>query len=301
MGYYSEFINNQLELWEEARNNYAALGKTQRRAMTCGDMTVGIQFNPARIRSTSANVSADAIKKRDCFLCAENRPKEQIALPIAGRFELLINPYPIFPVHFTIASVNHEPQSRMPDEMMVLAEELPGLTIFFNGAKAGASAPDHLHLQAVATHELPLMRFVEKHHIGSEEGVKRSDELSDNFPFLFYSAVIAPTDEGMKQLRWMMSQCGVDEEGRKDYGKVNSFFWISENDGKLRVVVIPRKSHRPKCYSLPEEERKMVSPGAVDMAGILITPREEDYLSLTESDVKEIYKDVAYSPKDDVK
>lgn len=291
---YFDFINGELALWELARDNYAGLGQTRRRLIELRPLTVGVQCNPARMVSTGADTSKKGIAARKCFLCAANRPPEQHSIPFDERFEILLNPFPIFPVHFTIPSVRHEPQDAPPEEMLSIADRLRGLTVFFNGAKAGASAPDHLHVQAVATHELPLMRFVEEHHSPDRPAVCASYDLADGLPFLFYSGIIQPTLEGMKDLRLLLDVCGRGEDGTPDCGLVNSYIWFSERIGRMRYVVIPRRAHRPSCYFKEGHERIVVSPGAVDMAGVMILPREEDYDKVSEKDIRQIYSEVAY-------
>lgn len=291
---YFDFINGELAVWPMAKENYVSLGKTKRRRMDIGSLTIGVQCNPARIRSTGADIRKSAIEGRKCFLCSANRPAEQHSLLFDEHFEILLNPFPIFPVHFTIPSFRHEPQAAPPVEMLSLADRLRGLTVFFNGAHAGASAPDHLHLQAVATEELPLMRFVEENHLEGQKPVKASYELADNLPFLFYSGIIQPTPEGIKVLRLLMSLTGRDEEGNPDPGLVNSFIWFSDKIGRIRFVAVPRRAHRPSCYFKEDDTRIVVSPGAVDMAGVLILPREEDYQKITVDDISKIYSEVAY-------
>ncbi|MDE6511510.1 MAG: DUF4922 domain-containing protein, partial [Muribaculaceae bacterium] len=159
-----EFIDAQLAVWPLARENYQALGRTERRSIRLGDLLVGIQHNPARIVSTGAKTDAKAIAERPCFLCADNRPPQQTALEIVDGWELLVNPYPIFPTHFTIVSRSHRPQEGFPMDMVMMAEKLPGHTVFFNGKVAGASCPDHMHCQAVKTLESPLRQLIERVH-----------------------------------------------------------------------------------------------------------------------------------------
>ena len=160
--------------------------------------------------------------------------------------------------------------------MAVMAEKMPGMTIFFNGAKAGASAPDHLHCQAVKTSELPLMLYLEK---GGDP---------DKWPYKVEYSVITPDTEGMMNLQRMIGIKGVDrKDGKTDSDLVNAFFWLGQN-GLLRIAVVPRSAHRPECY-----QDLMVSPGAIDMAGIIILPRREDFERITEEDIRRIYSQTA--------
>lgn len=141
-----EFLERQMAVWPEVAARFEALRLVETKRV--GDYCV--QFNPARVVSTAAKVDAASIAARRCFLCGANRPPQQLALEWED-MEILVNPFPIFPGHLTIAAKAHTPQTMLgrTDQMRRLSRELPGYTIFFNGARAGASAPDHMHFQAV--------------------------------------------------------------------------------------------------------------------------------------------------------
>ncbi|MDE6298117.1 MAG: DUF4922 domain-containing protein, partial [Muribaculaceae bacterium] len=179
------FVENQLEVWPLAKQNYDALGKTQRKLINLGGYEMAVQHNPARVISTAAKVKDGIVEKRPCFLCGENRPEEQIALEILPGWKFLVNPYPIFPLHFTIVAGQHQPQARVPEDIVKWAEILPGMTVFYNVESAGASAPDHLHMQAVLKEELPLLNLVEKAHTAAQPGLNFSADLGFVFPFYF--------------------------------------------------------------------------------------------------------------------
>lgn len=272
----AEVRDQQLALWPMARANYEALGLTERRPIKIGPLSGALQCNPSRIVSTGARTDTAAIKNRPCFLCASNRPAEQLSEEIINGWDFLINPYPIFPLHFTIASTTHTPQADIPLEMASMAERLPGMTVFFNGAKAGASAPDHMHCQAVLTSELPLMRYLE------------SGADPEALPFKVDYSAIRPDVEGMIRLHMLTNSKG----GGGDSGLQNAYMWLGE-DGVLRVAIVPRRAHRPSCYTSGDAPGFMVSPGAIDMAGVMILPRRSDFESITQADVDEIYSGVA--------
>lgn len=285
----NNFVEAQLQWWPEAKERYLDLGKTERKKVRIGKLEGAVQFNPARARSTTADISAKAIGERPCFLCEKNRPEEQIAIPIINGWSLLLNPFPIFPVHFTIASDQHTDQLPDVGKMVELAEKMPGFVVFFNGAKAGASAPDHLHFQAVMVDELPLMRKIERSLYSEESRLfsVKPEECGfgeDQWPFAFRVGVIHPDKNGQRVLAEMMTP--TDKE------LVNLYAWIGYC-GELRILEIPRKAHRPRCYT-DKEEPLLVSPGAIDMAGILITVRGEDFNRAPER-VTEILNDVAFT------
>lgn len=297
----AETINNLLESqllsWLEAKTNFDRLQEIKRKPIELGDLKASAQLNPARIRSTGAAVDSKSISERPCFLCAHNRPKEQMSAewPDAN-WELLVNPYPILPVHFTIVSKEHKPQGNIPVEMAMMAECSPDLAIFYNGAHAGASAPDHAHCQAMLKSELPIIALAEKFHFTSEPGWKSSENFGADLPFHFLSAIITPDMEGMLNLAKVSKAFGIDgKSGEKDYGLVNAFFWISDTDKMLRIIIIPRKAHRPSLYYAPEDKRFIISPGAVDMAGILIVPRAEDYNRMSAETARQIYAETAFA------
>ena len=286
----NEFIEQQLAVWPEAKERYIALGKTERRRFKLGDFEGAFQFNPARIVSTGAKTDAATIAARPCFLCKENRPEQQMVIPLNKDWEIALNPFPIFPVHFTIISTTHRPQDTPPLEMAGIAEQFPDLVIFFNGASAGASAPDHLHLQAVLKSELPLLRLAEANHPASLPGIMRSDMWGLDLPYVFLSAVITDDEEGGHDYLKMLALTGGDPEGKPDKGLRNVFCW-KDSEGRIRMIVVPRQKHRPSCFGRGDDQL-LVAPGAIDMAGIVILPREEDYNKIDEQQIKNIYQEV---------
>lgn len=289
----ASFIETQLAVWPLAKRNYDALAEVERRNVALGDLAAGIQWNPARIASTGAKVDKASIENRRCFLCRDNRPEEQMICNIAPGWEMLVNPYPILPVHLTIVATEHRPQAHVPDDIVAIAESLPGMAVFFNGANAGASAPDHLHLQAVLKDELPLLRLIEKHHPSDRSGIMTPASMQLSLPFFFISGVVAPDKQGMATLYAGLNTGGIDSEGKLTHpGLVNVFFWI-DAVGMLRYAVIPRKAHRPECYTATDDSHRLISPGCIDMAGLLIAPRKEDFEKLTEQEIRKIYSDVA--------
>ena len=153
------FFNRQLQTWPDTRRRYRELNQVETREFNDGNTTVVLQWNPARIGSTGAKIDSQSLKERPCFLCAANRPKEQLKRTVDGKWELLVNPYPILPMHFTLPTLKHQPQAikDMYGEIYRLLTDYPELMVFYNGPKCGASAPDHAHLQAGVPTVLPLM------------------------------------------------------------------------------------------------------------------------------------------------
>ncbi len=285
----NDFYEAQFREWPGLKASYDALMTAERRIMDMAGMNVGLQYNPQRRQSTEAAVDSSSLAKRPCFLCKTNRPKEQQSLKIIDGWDWLINPYPIFPVHFTIVSKAHEPQEEIPLDMVAAADAAPCLAFFYNGARSGASAPDHLHFQATLKDELPLLPIVERCHTADKSGIMLSTDFPADLPMKFWSLVVMPDPTGMQLLSILPKLYGFDATtGAPDPGMVNVIVWMDASR-RLRVVVFPLKHHRPACYYAEEKDRCLVSPGAVDMAGLFILPRKEDFDRLDTEGIKDIY------------
>lgn len=290
------FLTRQLETWKDANMRFAALQDVKTR--TVGDNAFWtLQFNPARMGSTAANIDRKAIEKRKCFLCAENRPKEQITRNLPGGFELLVNPYPILPEHFTIPSLDHKPQ-RIIDNFHEITETLrlfPELTVFYNGPKCGASAPDHCHFQAVSTGLLPLQKEWRRLY-GSIEWIVGRNEVNGiglikDYPIPAYLIRSDDTDNTNRLFCMLYNAMPMQIDDEEPM--MNIVAWKEEEF--TIVVVFPRRRHRPLCYYANGKEQHLISPGALDMSGLVITPIEEDYNTLTEKDVESIFNEIAIS------
>lgn len=257
-------VEDQLRDWEEVRLRTMSLRDVRVKDVTVDGIPWRVQFNPARVVSTGAKIDKASIAARPCFLCRDNRPQCQ-HIHQWGDYEILVNPFPIFPGHLTIASCHHEPQSvnGHVGDMLRLACDLEGYTVFYNGPQCGASAPDHLHFQAVPSEYMPLDRrypFKRHYFIDSQERVGEAlSELLDSLS--------AHGDEPMVNIALR----AVDSS-------------------TIEAVVVPRRAHRPQCYDTVK-----VSPGAVDMFGTLITVSEADFDAVDSSLAAAIFNDVAFA------
>lgn len=261
------FYDDQLSKWPLAKTNCEALKTIEKKSFRAGDLNGIVQFNPARAVSTLAKVDKTSITQRKCFLCKENRPTEQVSIEIIKDWELLLNPYPILPYHFTIANKNHIPQVYDLQIGRKLASKLPGFVVFFNEDGAGASAPDHNHFQAVPLKELPLISLLEN-----------TQEILDNIDVPFKISF-------------------SEEEINNTFLPKNIYFWRKESEDDIKIIAIPRKQHRPRQYYLPFPEKRTISPGAIDMAGVIVTPCEEDFHSLNDKEIIDIYRQVGVVKK----
>lgn len=300
------FLDAQLEAWPMARNNFEALKGVETRTIEMpGLMDIKVQFNPARRVSSAAKVDAASLRERKCFLCAANRPQEQMLMPWQGKdaaYEVLINPFPIFPRHFTIPDTGHVRQNiagRIED-MCSLAQEMPGLTLFYNGPRCGASAPDHMHFQAGNTDFLPLPGVLDSVAEPMEAGASARIWTVAGLPLGV--AVIDsfnPADSAELFDAFVAQLPRGDEECAFE-PMMNILCYVPADApaGLTRLVVIPRKAHRPEFYStesLPPQGW-LISPASVDMGGVFITPREEDFRAIDASTIRKILDELCYTP-----
>ena len=272
----SRFFNRQLEMWEDARHRFRDLKHVEVRQLS--DL-LKVQFNPARIVSTGAKIDKHTLGERPCFLCERNRPKEQMTKQIDDHFQLLVNPFPILPVHFTIPATKHQPQSiyRHYGEMHRLLSLHSELMVFYNGPKCGASAPDHLHFQAGTSGVLPLQTNWQRLSRNLTDVISLNDEekISVLRDFLVPAFVIISKSEDSDEELFHRLYRSMPMRGDESEPMMNIIAWRKGDE--FISVVIPREKHRPDAYFAKGEAQMMVSPGALDMAGLIITPREEDF------------------------
>lgn len=277
----SRFFNRQLEVWTDARHRFRDLKHVETRQFSD---QLKLQWNPARIVSTGAKIDKKTLGERPCFLCDKNRPKEQMSKQIDEKFHLLVNPFPILPVHFTIPARKHQPQLIYKNygEMHRFISLHSDLMVFYNGPKCGASAPDHLHFQAGTNGILPLQTNWQRLSRNLTDIISLNDEekISVVRDFIVPAFVIisksAESDEALfRRLYKAMPQRGDETEPM-----MNIISWRKGEE--FISVVIPREKHRPEAYFAEGDAQFVVSPGALDMNGLIITPREEDFRKLTE-------------------
>lgn len=300
-----EFIDAQLAAWPMARGNFEALKGVETKEFDLDGMHFKVQFNPARIVSSGAKVDAASLAARPCFLCEKNRPAEQIGLDRAEGYTILINPFPIFPRHLTVPEKAHTPQKiegRMAD-MIKLASELEGYTVFYNGPRCGASAPDHMHFQAGNTDFLTLpdaLEDAEQKEIAADGASTLA--LVDTLPLKLFVIDAATPEEGATLFGRLYKALPVPEG---DYEPMMNILAWGTPAG-VRVAVVPRKRHRPSFYGTEGDDCMLISPASVDMGGVYITPRPVDFerfgadtvrrlldeLCLSESEINAIASDV---------
>ncbi len=290
----SRFFNRQLEKWDDARHRFRDLKHVETKKLS---EEVRLQFNPARIVSTGAKIDKKTLGERPCFLCDKNRPKEQMSQQIDERFHLLVNPFPILPVHFTIPARKHQPQAIYKNygEMHRFLSLHSELMVFYNGPKCGASAPDHLHFQAGSSGILPLQANWQRLSRNLTDIISLNDEekIAVVRDFIVPAFVIISKSEESDETLFHRLYKSMPMRGDETEPMMNIIAWRKGDE--YISVVIPREKHRPEAYFAEGDAQVMVSPGALDMSGLIITPREEDFHKLTEESATTILQECGIS------
>jgi len=291
----SSLFHEQVSNWELARVNYEGLNTVRTKTFSFGDFAMNVQFNPARIVSSGAKMDAKTIAARKCFLCTENLPAEQKGVD-AGNYTILVNPFPIFPQHFTIPRKEHIDQQIKPyfAEMLELAEALDDYAVFYNGPRCGASAPDHMHFQAGTKDFLPVItdykRMKPTHATIIDEGMNyQLYQLNDycRTVYCIESDSIESAQSLFENLytKWQvlpdLSLILSKEEGIEPMMNIVCSF----EDGIWYTFLFPRKAFRPWQFTAEGEKQLMVSPATVELSGIFITPIESHFDRITKDDV----------------
>lgn len=294
------FVPWQAERWPQLQASRVALADVEQRSIQVGARAVTVQFNPGRTVNSTAKVDAATIKKRRCFLCAGSLPPEEKGLPFGPDLVILANPFPILQMHLVIAHRMHRPQDAgiALDGLLDFALATEGsLTVIYNGPRSGASAPDHLHLQAVACGKLP-------EEIHALSALSRGEVPGALLFELDHLKVWSDDSSG----RWIVGFVGsretvggaarvvIDALGQGLDGDEEpplNLVATGGRPGEVVLLLFPRGAHRPACYFADEPHRRVVSPGAIDMAGVVVTVRREDYARLRPEDLVGIFGEVS--------
>lgn len=291
----SDFLNQQVSNWPLAAGNYKGLEKVEEKQFVFDGFKMKVQFNPERIRSSAAKVDKKSIENRACFLCLDKLPKEQGGIAQGDDFVILVNPFPIVPQHFTIPKVDHVDQSFLNnlDGMLSLAKSMQGYTLFYNGPKCGASAPDHMHFQAGNKEfmpvELEFFTLKEKADV-----LINTDTLEvrafKNYLRKMISVESVNTTELIEVVRKFYNAF-ADMQPEEKEPMLNVI--CSYINGKYIMYLFPRKLHRPSQFYAEGDAQLLISPASVDFGGVFITPRREDFEKITAEDIKDIFNQVS--------
>jgi len=291
-------FSSQLISWSLLKQNYDALINVQTKSFWFDGFKLKVQFNLERIKSTSANVEESSIANRNCFLCTENLPEEQKGILLGDNFILLTNPYPIFPQHFTIAALDHKQQkiSEYFGEFLELSKLLsPKYTLVYNGPACGASAPDHLHFQAGNRHFIPIENDIQQLKNDFGNVVQENESFTATF-----------INDGLRRIIFLESveQSLMEKSFRKILREYENFspadpepmmnlLCSYDNEFGWYLIIFLRRKHRPECFYKNDPDRILISPAAIDMGGLIITPREEDYFRIDKELLQKIFNEVS--------
>ena len=309
-------FSRELELRGRAFVNYGALKEVEVKDMTIDGFPAKLFFNPARVRSVMADVSPEALQKRACFLCPDGLEPLQLTTvwdsPTGQTYFIRVNPFPIFNHHFTISSAIHERQTFAPhmESMLHLAQAMPEMSIFYNGPMCGASAPDHMHFQAVPRHSMPIEDHFDTNYVNAV--LVQESDLQSHLAALEKVLSMASIPENASQTGSLTAGASRTEEweprwniiswyepaqqvdGVPPIGRPNGLLDASLLDiGKFNTIVFFRKESRPQCFFAPENERILFSPGTVEMAGIGIVANQESFDRITPEVLRSMIQEVA--------
>ena len=287
-------FSRELSAHGRAFLNYEALAGVEVKDMTIDGFPAKLFFNPARVRSVMADVSPEALQQRACFLCPDGVEANQLThnweSPTGHTYYIRVNPFPIFSPHFTVSSSVHERQELLPhlEAMLHLAKELPEMTIFYNGPMCGASAPDHMHFQAVPRHSLPIEDHFSTNYANAI--LVQETDLQSHLAAVKRVLAMGTIPEEASQTGSLTIGASHAEEYEPRWNIVT---WYED---MWHTVIFFRRESRPMCFFAPEEERILFSPATVEMAGIGIVANRESFDRLTPSKLRDIIREVADNP-----
>jgi len=285
-------LEAQKKSWPELASAQEGLADIQSRLIRGAGYEVGVQFNPARRVSAGAAVDAESIKNRPCFLCAGNLPPGQKGILYQNDYLILCNPAPVSAKHFTVVHMQHQPQAIAASTGRLLdltADLSPEFAVFYNGPACGASAPDHLHFQAIPANSLPLLQSFPGHFriindaavkIYCGEGINRA------------AIVLVGGDKDLLLLQFArLVQAAQKVLALSAEPMINVL--CSSDHGQWRIMIFFRSKHRPDSFYAEGEQRIFISPGAIDMAGLIITPLKLDFDRLDGEMIRDLYREVS--------
>lgn len=284
---------DQVRNFELARKNFLALKEVVYRPIPCGEFTIRLQYNPARMISTNANIDAVTLQSRKCFLCKPHMPEQQQGIPFRKRYHIFINPYPIFKKHFTVPSDQHVPQliENRFEDMLDLAFELRNYTIFYNGPACGASAPDHFHFQIAPREEMPLETDVQIPSLRQEIVKKDYYSIATLKDYLREVIILQASDQQLlTSLFSKVQEIILKAVPSETEPMLNILCWF--DNCQWTICLFPRKARRPWQFYAQGNEKILFSPGCVDMAGLIIVPRDEDLKKYSCSLLTDMFRQV---------
>ena len=297
----SALLKHQQEHWPMMKEGYESFGEVRLKKFSPDPEggEIYAQYNARRIRSTSAAVDVSSVEQRQCFLCASNLPAEEKGIEYGRDLIMLCNPFPVLDKHLSIVHREHVDQriNGNVETLLALAQDLGSeFFVLYNGPACGASAPDHLHFQACSRNLFPIgdaLKLTDSPDV-EECGICSSGRqdfelftLSDNRR----TAIVFRGNNSQEISDWIYSTLREMPVAEGNVEPMVNVICAWESSD-WTVYVFPRTRHRPSFYFTKE---MVISPGAIDMAGVLVLPREEDFEKMTEEYIGEIYSEVSIS------
>ena len=247
-----------------------------------------------------AAVGEEPSTPRPCFLCLDHLPQGQKGILYRGEHLILCNPMPVFFPHFTVSHLNHREQrieEQIDSFLRLIADLGSGWAVLYNGARCGASAPDHLHYQLVPSGQMPIEKeILEKERralltpVGTSslyrlKGLGRevvvlegTDSIGVGDTFRRFLSALRKTLHTAEEPMINVAGYGTHDKG---------------SQGRWRLLIFPRRKHRPEAFFRKGEERLVISPGVIDMGGVFVAPMERDFERLNTTLVEGIYQEVS--------
>jgi Domain of unknown function (DUF4922) len=281
----------QREGWPMLRDGEASLAHLQRKTLSSDGQSIVVQVNPARRRSTLAKTDSQSVAARRCFLCPDNMPIEERGVTFED-LVIMPNPYPVLPMHCTIAARQHQPQriaGRIECLLRLAAELGPDLAAFYNGPRCGASAPDHFHFQAASARDISILSQLPAKSAGRSLAAKtsfgRNLLIAQNAEL---SEVGRAVEQAINALREM--------EQSSDEPMLNLLAY--HDGGQYTAILFPRRAHRPACYFATDAEQLLISPAVLEMCGILVATEADHFEQINAEIARAIYREVSISDVD---
>ncbi|MEK6757062.1 MAG: DUF4922 domain-containing protein [Bacteroidota bacterium] len=290
-----QLLEEQKKSWPQLAQGYASLSSVKLREIRCDGFSVFLQYNPGRIVSTGAKVDEKTIRERACFLCVPNLPPPQKAILYRGEFLVLCNPAPIFHQHLTISHINHIPQAIEPfvQTLLDLARDMsPRFTVFYNGPRCGASAPDHMHFQTNPTGMIPVENEAAD---DARRALKKKVNAVSLWSLERYGrqVTIFESDNKENLQTVLLSVIATLRKATRSTEEPMMNMLCSYRSSGWRVILFPRRRHRPDVYFKEGEEKVLISPAAVDIGGLVITPVEKDFNTVDATMIQDIFEEVS--------
>jgi len=290
-----EFLSEQKNAWQDLRKGYESLKDVKERDLSCRGFSVRLQYNPGRIKSSTADLTQKTSSERRCFLCLDHLPEGQKGILYRSDYLILSNPMPVFSSHFTVSHIDHRLQAideHVGTYLQLMADLGPSWTVLYNGPKCGASAPDHFHFQAAPSGKMPIEKEIREEKrltlLRQVDGVLlyRARDLGREVIILEGDDPVAVGSVFRNFLNALKKVRIIDEEPMMN---IAGYY----EEGKWRLVIFPRRKHRPDVFFKDGGARVVVSPGVIDMGGLLITPVKRDFERLDATAVEGIYREVS--------